>query len=70
MRARLDIADAEEWADLGAWLEREYGRVDGLVNNAGIPFRSRLHEIERADWDRVLAVNLTGALLGIQTVVR
>lgn len=66
---RLDVSRAEEWAELGAWLEREYGRVDGLVNNAGIPFRSRLEEIERADWDRVLAVNLTGALLGIQTVV-
>ena len=65
---RLDVARAEEWAELGAWLEREYGRVDGLVNNAGIAFRGRLQEIEQADWDRVLAVNLTGPLLGIQTV--
>jgi 3alpha(or 20beta)-hydroxysteroid dehydrogenase len=66
---RLDVTRAEEWAELGAWLEREYGRVDGLVNNAGIAFRGRLQEIEQADWDRVLAVNLTGPLLGIQTVV-
>ena len=43
--------------------------MDGLVNNAGIAFRSRIQEIEWADRDRVLAVNLTGPLLGIQTVV-
>lgn len=66
---RLDVARPEEWADLGAWLAERHGRVDGLVNNAGIPFRARLCEVAPADWDRVLAVNLTGSLLGIQTVV-
>jgi 3alpha(or 20beta)-hydroxysteroid dehydrogenase len=66
---RLDVSRPDDWAELGAWLEQEHGRVDGLVNNAGIPFRSRVHEIELADWERVLAVNLTGPLLGIQTVL-
>ena len=65
---RLDVSRAEDWRALGAWLAVEHGRVDGLVNNAGIPFRARLEEIEPADFERVLAVNLTGALLGIQTV--
>jgi 3alpha(or 20beta)-hydroxysteroid dehydrogenase len=64
---RLDVSRAPDWAALGAWLAQEVGRVDGLVNNAGIPWRARLHEVELADWNRVLAVNLTGALLGIQT---
>jgi 3alpha(or 20beta)-hydroxysteroid dehydrogenase len=66
---RLDVSRQGDWADLGAWLRAEHGRVDGLVNNAGIPFRSRIEEIELADWDNVLAVNLTGALLGIQNLV-
>ena len=65
---RLDVSRPEEWAELGAWLEREHGRVDGLVNNAGIAFRARVDEIDPADWNRVLAINLTGPLLGIQTV--
>jgi 3alpha(or 20beta)-hydroxysteroid dehydrogenase len=39
------------------------------VNNAGIPLRSRLLEVSVADFERALAVNLTGALLGIQTLV-
>ncbi|GAB2845073.1 hypothetical protein GCM10027024_20460 [Microbacterium insulae] len=39
------------------------------MNNAGITHRARLGHLERADWDRVLAVNLTGAMLGIQSVL-
>lgn len=65
---RLDVAQPDDWAALGTFLRAELGRVDGLVNNAGIPFRARLEEIELADWNRVIAINLTGPLLGIQTV--
>ena len=65
---RLDVARPGDWRELGAWIAQAHGCVDGLVNNAAIPFRVRLLEIEVADWDRVLAVNLTGSLLGIQTV--
>ncbi len=66
---RLDVAQPDEWHALGAWLEETYGRVDGLVNNAGIPFRARVDEVQLEDWNRVLSINLTGPLLGIQTVV-
>jgi 3alpha(or 20beta)-hydroxysteroid dehydrogenase len=66
---RLDVSRADDWSALGSWLEETHGRVDGLVNNAGIPWRARLEEVAVGDWNRVLAVNLTGALLGIQTVV-
>jgi 3alpha(or 20beta)-hydroxysteroid dehydrogenase len=66
---RLDVSQEHEWHALGAWLQEQYGRVDGLVNNAAIPFRARVHEVERADWERVLSINLTGPMLGIQTVV-
>jgi 3alpha(or 20beta)-hydroxysteroid dehydrogenase len=65
---RLDVSRADDWRALGAWLAETHGRVDGLVNNAGIPFRARLQELELADWDRVIGINLTGSLLGIQTV--
>jgi 3alpha(or 20beta)-hydroxysteroid dehydrogenase len=66
---RLDVSQPDDWRALGKWLEDAYGRLDGLVNNAGIPGRARVEEIELADWDQVLAVNLTGTLLGIQTAV-
>jgi 3alpha(or 20beta)-hydroxysteroid dehydrogenase len=65
---RLDVSRQEDWHELGGWLSETHGRVDGLVNNAGIPFRARLQELELADWHRVIGINLTGTLLGIQTV--
>ena len=49
-------------------MRETHGRVDGLVNNAGVTFRARLTDIELEDWNRVLAVNLTGTLLGIQAM--
>ncbi len=65
---RLDVSRPDHWRELGAWLAETYDDVHGLVNNAGIPFRARLQELELADWDRVIGINLTGTLLGIQTV--
>jgi 3alpha(or 20beta)-hydroxysteroid dehydrogenase len=65
---QLDVASPEDWGSLATWLAEAHGRVDGLVNNAAIPFRERLGEIELADWERVIGINLTGALLGIQTL--
>jgi 3alpha(or 20beta)-hydroxysteroid dehydrogenase len=65
---RLDVSRVEDWQQLRAWLEAEHERVDGLVNNAGIPWRERLEDVDLADWDRVIGINLTGPLLGIRTV--
>ena len=65
---RLDVADPEQWRELGEWISRTHGHVDGLVNNAAVPFRERLLQVELADWNRVIGINLTGSLLGIQTV--
>jgi len=64
---RLDVSDETEWAALADEL-RGGEPVKGLVNNAGITHRSRLGETAREDWDRVLAVNLTGPMLGIQAL--
>jgi 3alpha(or 20beta)-hydroxysteroid dehydrogenase len=64
---RLDVTDEDAWAHLAASLD---GRpVRGLVNNAGVTHRVRIGGVERADWDRVLAVNVTGPMLGIQALL-
>ncbi|MEU2250919.1 SDR family oxidoreductase [Streptomyces sp. NPDC019224] len=63
---RLDVTLAQDWADLAAHLRETYGAVHGLVNNAGITWRARLHEVTTEDISRVHAVNVNGPLLGIQ----
>jgi len=65
----LDVTRTEDWTDTIAWMGSELGRVDGLVNNAGIPFRARLEEVTLEEFERVIAVNLSSALLGIQATL-
>jgi 3alpha(or 20beta)-hydroxysteroid dehydrogenase len=67
---RLDVTDETAWAALAEQLSADLdgAPLGGLVNNAGITHRARLGNTQRADWDRVLAVNLTGAMLGIQAL--
>ncbi|GAA3744238.1 SDR family NAD(P)-dependent oxidoreductase [Salinactinospora qingdaonensis] len=62
----LDVTDEEGWSALAAWLRDAHGRVDGLVNNAGITWRARVGQVAAADFLRVQAVNTLGPLLGIQ----
>jgi 3alpha(or 20beta)-hydroxysteroid dehydrogenase len=64
---RLDVSSERDWAALARELAGGEP-VMGLVNNAGITHRARLGSLTREDWDRVLAVNLTGAMLGIQAL--
>ena len=64
----LDVTSEQAWTELAAWMRDRHGRVDGLVNNAGIALRLRLHEITLSELDRVMAVNVHGALLGIQAL--
>ncbi|MFG1376926.1 SDR family NAD(P)-dependent oxidoreductase [Xanthobacter autotrophicus] len=46
-----------------------YGRVDILVNNAGLSIRKGIAELALADWEKVFAVNVTGAFLTTRAVV-
>ncbi len=48
----------------------DHGRLDILVNNAGITRDQLLMRMKREDWDRVLEVNLTGAFVCTQAVLR
>jgi 3alpha(or 20beta)-hydroxysteroid dehydrogenase len=66
---RLDVTSPDGWAELAGHLAETRGAIQGLVNNAGIPMRARLGDITLDDWNRALAVNLTGAMLGIQALV-
>ncbi|MFM2281852.1 MAG: hypothetical protein RLZZ444_4083 [Pseudomonadota bacterium] len=63
---RLDVTSPESWAAVIALAKSWKGRLDVLVNNAGIINRTLVETTPLEAWERVLKVNLTGAFLGIQ----
>ena len=68
--AVMDVTDASGVEATIADIIARHGRIDILVNNAGITRDQLLMRMKREEWDRVLAVNLTGAFICSQAVVR
>jgi NAD(P)-dependent dehydrogenase (short-subunit alcohol dehydrogenase family) len=66
----LDVADPAAPDELAARLRAEADHVDVLANVAGILRIAPFLEVSREDWDRVLAVNLTGVFFLSQAVAR
>jgi 3alpha(or 20beta)-hydroxysteroid dehydrogenase len=64
----LDVTDEAGWSRLADDLRERHGRLDILVNNAGVAYRFGLMETSRADFERVLAVNLVGPFLAMQAL--
>ena len=59
----LDVCDERSVERAVATVVERFGRIDILVNNAGDVNRKSVMELERTDWDRVVAINLTGPFL-------
>jgi NAD(P)-dependent dehydrogenase (short-subunit alcohol dehydrogenase family) len=66
LSVHADVSDADAVAKAFAAVQARFGRLDALVNNAGIAIFKPLLETTQADWERVLAVNLTGPFLCTQ----
>ena len=65
-----DVADEAQVQQLVATVGEQLGQIDVLVNNAGVVAHKLLLEMDRADWDRQLAVQLTGPFLMSKHVAR
>lgn len=61
---QLDVSQEDQWKAAIARIEKDHGRLDVLVNNAGILGTGALEEIEVAAWDRLFSINVTGVMLG------
>ncbi len=57
---RADVSEQEQVDFLFDTIEKEFGRVDILINNAGITQDRSFHKMKNVDWHRVLDVNLHG----------
>ena len=60
-----DVTDADQVKALVDKAVAQYGRIDVIVNNAGLMPHSPLERLKVADWDRMIDVNIKGVLYGI-----
>lgn len=64
-----DVSKNKEVKDMVEKVLRTWGRIDLLVNNAGIGRWSSIEECEEPDWDQVLSINLKGTFLCSKAVL-
>lgn len=60
----LDVTLEADWQRAAAAIDKTHGRLDGLVNAAGIVAIGSVEKLDYATWRRVLAINLDGTFLG------
>ena len=65
----LDVTSFDDWREAVAFAEREFGRLNVLVNNACILGFGALHEMPLDQYRKIIEVNQVGVFLGMQAVV-
>lgn len=67
---QLDVTQEAGWAAAMAPVVERFGRLDILANVAGIGFPGTILDLTLDHWNRMIAVNLTGVMLGCQAAIR
>lgn len=67
---RVDVRSADDVAAQAEAAVREHGRLDVTICNAGISQVKPLMDLDAADWERMLSINVTGAFLTLQAAAR
>ena len=65
----LDVTSEFEWHAVADWIESEFGRLDILVNSAGIAISDSVGDADLANYHKTFAVNVEGTLLGMQVAL-
>jgi 3alpha(or 20beta)-hydroxysteroid dehydrogenase len=66
---KLDVTDEDAWRGAVALARERFGRLDALVNNAGILQLGRLEDTRLEDFEQVIRVNLFGVFLGMKAAI-
>jgi NAD(P)-dependent dehydrogenase (short-subunit alcohol dehydrogenase family) len=66
---RLDVTSEREWRAAVDTAVRQYGKLNVLVNNAGIIIRKGIEETSGEEWDRTQAINVRGVFLGTKFAI-
>jgi 3alpha(or 20beta)-hydroxysteroid dehydrogenase len=66
---RLDVACEKDWTNVVASVDPTWGPINVLVNNAGVSSPAAVGDVSQSEWNRVVAINQTGILLGMQAVI-
>jgi len=66
----VDVVDLEQVKEMVSIVKKEYGKIDILINNAGITRDNLIMRMSESDWDDVINVNLKGAWNCAKAVVR
>lgn len=67
---KVDVTSKKDLESTVAAVVKEYGRIDILINSAGINVREKALDVSEENWNRILNVNLTGTFLACQAVGR
>jgi NAD(P)-dependent dehydrogenase (short-subunit alcohol dehydrogenase family) len=65
----LDVTSEAEWQAVSDWIETEFGRLDILVNSAGIAISDSVGDASLVHYHKTFAVNVEGTLLGMQVAL-
>lgn len=64
-----DVSNRQDWDAVLQFTRERFGAVDILVNNAGLLQYSTIADMDEAAFDRLMAINVKGVLLGMQAVI-
>ncbi|WP_089936543.1 SDR family NAD(P)-dependent oxidoreductase [Candidatus Entotheonella palauensis] len=66
---RLEVTNETDWQQAVATAEQQFGKLDVLVNNAGISGSGRVENVTLEEWNRVMDINSTGVFLGTKVAI-